>query len=54
MITKEQNVYKEDLPDSYVLLHYRTDLPPTCLHTSWKGPMRVIKGLNSRCSLIPY
>ena len=29
MTTKEQNIYKEYLPDSYVLVHYRTGLPPT-------------------------
>ena len=52
MTTKEQNMPKEYLPDSYVLVHYRTSLPPTCLHTNWKGPMRVIKGLNSRYTLL--
>ena len=46
MTTKEQNIHKEYLPNSYVLVHYRPDLPPTRLHTNWKGPMRVIKGLN--------
>ena len=50
--TKEQNVHKEYLPNSYVLVHYRTGLPPTRLHTNWKGPMRVIKGLNSRYTLL--
>ena len=48
MTTKEQNIHKEYLPDFYVLLHYRTGLPPTRLHTNWKGLMRVIKELNSR------
>ena len=52
MTTKEQNIHKEYLPDSYVLVHYRTGLPPTRLHTNWKGPMRVIKGLNSRYTLL--
>ena len=52
MTTKEQNLHKEYLPDSYVLLHYCTGLPPTRLHTNWKGPMRVIKGLNSRYTLL--
>ena len=42
--TKEQNIQKEYLPNSYVLVHYRTGLPPTCLHTNWKCSMRVIKG----------
>ena len=36
----------------YVLVHYRTGLPPTRLHTNWTGPMRVIKGLNSRYTLL--
>ena len=52
MTTKEQNMHKEYLPDSYVLVHYRTGLPPTPLHTNWKGPMRVIKGINSRYTLL--
>ena len=34
MTTKEQNIHKEYLPDSYVFVHYRTDLPPTRLHTN--------------------
>ena len=38
MTTKEQNIHKEYLPDSYVLVHYRTGLPPNRLHTNWKGP----------------
>ena len=52
MTTKEQNIHKEYLPNSYVLVHYRTGLPPTRLHTNWKGPMRVIKELNSRYTLL--
>ena len=50
--TKEQNMHKEYLPDSYDLVHYRAGLPPTRLHTNWKGPMRVIKGLNSRYTFL--
>ena len=49
MTTKEQNMHKEYLP---ILVHYRTSLPPTRLHTNWKRPMRVIKGLNSRYALL--
>ena len=45
-------MHKEYLPNSYVLLHYRTGLPPTRLHTKWKGPMRVIKELDSRYTLL--
>ena len=51
MTTKKQNIHKEYLPDSYVLVHYRTGLPPARLHTNRKGPMRVIKGFNSRYTL---
>ena len=52
MTTKEQNIQKEYLPDSFVLVHYRPGLPPTRLHTNWKRSMRVIKGLNSRYTLL--
>ena len=52
MTIKEQNMHKEYLPNSYVLVHYRTGLPPTRLHTNWMGPMRVIKGLISRYTLL--
>ena len=45
-------MHKEYLPNSYVLVHHRTGLPPTRLHTNWKGPMRVIKGFNSRYTLL--
>ena len=34
MTTKEQNIHKEYLTDSYVLVHYRTGLPPTRLLTN--------------------
>ena len=51
MTTKEQNIHKEYLPNFNVLDHYRIGLPPTRLHTNWKGPMRVIKGLNSLYTL---
>ena len=30
-----------------ILMLNRTGLPPTHLHTNWKGPMKVIKDLNS-------
>ena len=52
LTTKEQNKHTEYAIDSYVLVHYRTGLPPTRLHTSWKGPMKVIKRLNSRYTLL--
>ena len=46
MTTEEQNKHTEYAIGSYVLVHYRTGLPPTRLHTSWKGPIKVIKGLS--------
>ena len=52
MTSKEQEKHKEHLPGSFVLVHYCTGLPPSRLHTSWRGPMRVIKGLNSRYTLL--
>ena len=52
MTSKEQEKHIEYLPGSFVLVHYRTGLPPSRLHTSWRGPMRVIKGLNSRYTLL--
>ena len=33
MTPKEQNIHKEYLPNSYVLVHYRTGVPPSRLHT---------------------
>ena len=52
MTSEEQNTHKEYPVDSYVLVHYRTGLPPTRLHTFWHGPMRVTKGLNFRFTLL--
>ena len=52
LTTKEQNKHTEYAIDSYVLVHYRTGLPPTRLHTNWKGTMKVIKGSNSRYTLL--
>ena len=48
----ERLEHTEFLHDSLVLVHYRTGLPPTRLHTHWIGPMKVIKGLNSRYTLL--
>jgi hypothetical protein len=39
-------------PGSYVLVKYREGAPPTRLHTIWKGPMRVLGGVDSRYSLL--
>ena len=52
MTSKEHNSHNEYPTDSCVLVHYRTGLPPTRLHTHWHGPMKVIKGLNSRYKLL--
>ena len=35
----------------YVLVHYRSGSPPSRLHTSWRGPMRVVAGSNPRFTL---
>ena len=43
--TDEHTVY---LPDTHVLVHYRTGSPPTRLHTYWRGPMKVLEGRDSR------
>jgi Chromo (CHRromatin Organisation MOdifier) domain len=37
--------------DSYVLVHYRSGHLPSRLHTSWRGPMRVVAVNNSRYTL---
>ena len=36
------------------LFHYRTGLPPTLSLTNWMGPMKVIKGFNSRYTLLDF
>ena len=51
MTNSEQHVHKDYPCESYVLVHYRTGLPPTRLHTFWHGPLRVVKGSNSRYTL---
>ena len=50
--TQGQNLHKKYLPNSYVLLHDRTGLPPTRLHTNWEDPLGVIKGSNSRYTIL--
>jgi hypothetical protein len=49
--TKQQRTHTELPINSYVLVHYRSGSPPTRLHTSWRGPMRVVSGSNSRYTL---
>ena len=49
--TKEQNIHKEHLPNSYVLIHYRTGLPPTRLHTNWKHEL---EGSHESCQRIKF
>jgi transposase InsO family protein len=39
-------------PDSYVLVQYREGSAPTRLHTTWKGPLRVISGSESKYLLL--
>ena len=40
------------LPDSFVSVHFRNSVPPTRLDTHWRGPMKVIRGFNSRHTLL--
>ena len=44
LTTKELHEHTVYLPDTHVLVHYRTGSPPTRLHTYWRGPMKVLKG----------
>jgi hypothetical protein len=39
-------------PDSYVLVQYREGSAPNRLHTTWKGPLRVISGSESKYLLL--
>ena len=39
-------------PGSYVLVKYREGAPPSRLHTLLKGPLRVIRGVDSRFTLL--
>ena len=48
---KQLQTHTEFPIGSYVLVHYRSGSPPTRLHTSWRGPMRVVSGSNSRYTL---
>ena len=52
LTTKELNEHTVYLPDTHVLVHYRTGSPPTRLHTYWRGPMKVLKGRDSRYKLL--
>ena len=52
MTSKELFEHKDYPIDSYVLVHYRTGVPPSRLHTHWKGPMKVVKGQDSRYTLL--
>ena len=45
------NQHVENLPDSFVLVHYRDGSPPSRLHTNWRGPLKVVSGNNSRYTL---
>ena len=52
LTTKELHEHTVYLPDTYVLVHYRTGSPPTRLHTYWRGPMKLIEGRDSRYKLL--
>ena len=49
---EERNKYTDYEMNFYVLIHYHTGSSPTYLHTNWKGSMKVIKGFNSRYTLL--
>ena len=48
---KQLHTHIEYLIGSYVLVHYRSGSPLSRLHTSWRGPMGVVAGSNSRFTL---
>ena len=52
LTTKELHEHTVYLPDTHVLVHYRTGAPPTRLHTYWRGPMKVLEGRDSRYKLL--
>ena len=47
-MTSKQHDLTELEPNSYVLVHYRSGVPPSRLHTFWRGPMQVISGSNPK------
>ena len=48
---KQQQTPKEYPIGSYVLVHYRSGSPPSRLHTSWRGPLRVVSSSASKYTL---
>ena len=52
LTTKELHKHTVFLPDTYVLVHYRTGSPPTRLHTFMRGPMKVIEDRDSLYKLL--
>ena len=52
LTTKELHKDTVFLPDTFVLVHYRTGSPPTRLHTFWRGPMKVLEGRDSWYKLL--
>jgi hypothetical protein len=49
--TKQQRTHTEFPINSYVLVHYRSGSAPTRLHSSWRGPRRVVSRSNSSYTL---
>ena len=52
LTTKELHEHTVYVPDTHVLVHYRTGSPPTRLHTYWRGPTKLIEGRDSRYKLL--
>ena len=52
LTTKELHEHTVYLPDTHVLVHYRTGSPPTRLHAYWRGPVKVLEGRDSRYKLL--
>ena len=52
LTTNELHKHTVYLSKTYELVHYRAGLPPTRLHTFWRGPMRVIEGMKSPYKLL--
>ena len=48
---KQMQTPKEFPIGSFVRVHYHSGSPPSRLHTSWRGPVRVVSGSHSRYTL---
>jgi transposase InsO family protein len=51
-VSNKLNEQYEFAIDSYVLVRYRKSAPPSRLHTSWRGPLRVLSYRNTQYTLL--